>query len=72
MLIEKGSRIGWSTRTIKRSLSNEWDNWDAKTVGLSDSVSLVAEGKERRRMDQWQTMCELLGLEICLMLRELL
>jgi hypothetical protein len=47
----------------KTEPSNEWDTWDAKTVGLSDSVSLVAEGKERRRIDRWQTKCELLELE---------
>lgn len=43
---------------------NECDDWDAKTVGLCDSVSVVAEGKDRKRIDRWQSMCEMLEMEI--------
>ena len=35
----------------------EVDEWDAEEVGISDSVSLVAEGSERRRIDRWRPLC---------------
>lgn len=37
----------------------EMDDWETQTVGLSDSVSLVAEGTERRRIDKWRRVCGL-------------
>lgn len=33
------------------------DEWDAEEVGISDSVSVVAEGKERARIDRWRQAC---------------
>lgn len=35
----------------------EVDEWDADEVGISDSVSVVAEGSERRRIDHWRQLC---------------
>lgn len=32
------------------------DEWDAESPGLSDSVSVVAEGRERRRIDKWRRL----------------
>ena len=37
----------------------EGDEWEAKDVGISDSVSVVAEGNERRRIDKWRKVCGL-------------
>ncbi|KAK5700416.1 hypothetical protein LTR17_022949 [Elasticomyces elasticus] len=34
------------------------DDWDAKSMGISDSMSMVAEDGERRRIDKWWAMCE--------------
>ena len=52
----------WLVKTAnKTEPSDECDDWDARTVELSDSVSLVAEGKERKRIDRWQAMCEYLN-----------
>ncbi|KAG4025573.1 hypothetical protein MFRU_054g00020 [Monilinia fructicola] len=33
------------------------DEWEAKSIGLDDSVSVVAEGRERKRIDRWQKRC---------------
>ncbi|KAK5125486.1 hypothetical protein LTR85_000596 [Meristemomyces frigidus] len=37
----------------------EVDEWDTQTVGISDSVSLVAEGPDRRRIEKWRRICGL-------------
>lgn len=34
------------------------DELEADEVGISDSVSLVAEGRERARIDRWRNACE--------------
>ena len=36
---------------------SESDEWEAEEVGISDSVSLVAEGRERARIDRWRQAC---------------
>ena len=36
----------------------EADQWELRSVGLSDSASLVAEGSERMRIDQWAQSCK--------------
>lgn len=33
------------------------DEWGAKPIGLDDSVSVVAKGRERKRIDRWQKRC---------------
>ncbi|KAH7323567.1 hypothetical protein BKA65DRAFT_376512, partial [Rhexocercosporidium sp. MPI-PUGE-AT-0058] len=39
----------------------EVDDWECKTVGANDSVSIVATqvatGKERKRIDRWRSIC---------------
>lgn len=40
-------------------LIEETDDWDARTVDISDSISLVAEGRERVRIDRWRERCGL-------------
>lgn len=37
----------------------ESDDWDARPVELSDSISMVAEGRDRVRIDRWYTTCGL-------------
>ncbi|KAI9644469.1 hypothetical protein NHQ30_006490 [Ciborinia camelliae] len=32
----------------------EGDEWEAKSIGLEDSVSVVAKGRERKRIDTWR------------------
>ncbi len=36
----------------------ELDEWDSKTVTMSESISVVAEGGERRLLDQWRFVCD--------------
>lgn len=36
----------------------ELDDWDARSVDVSDSVSVVARGSERRRIDHWRKRLE--------------
>ncbi|KAF7951875.1 hypothetical protein EAE96_007172 [Botrytis aclada] len=33
------------------------DEWEAKSIGLDDSVSVVAKVRERKRIDRWGEMC---------------
>ncbi|KAK5724461.1 hypothetical protein LTR15_004506 [Elasticomyces elasticus] len=34
------------------------DDWDTRSAGMSDSLSMVADGAERRRIDKWRAVCE--------------
>ena len=34
------------------------DEWEARSVGLGDSISVVAEGRERERIERWRRLCE--------------
>lgn len=36
----------------------ELDEWESKTVTMSESISVVAEGDERRLLDQWRFVCD--------------
>lgn len=36
---------------------SDTEEWEAEEVGISDSVSLVAEGRERARIDRWRKAC---------------
>ena len=36
----------------------EVDAWDSRTVTMSDSISVVAEGNERRLIHRWQCICD--------------
>ncbi|KAI6904228.1 hypothetical protein KC318_g10516 [Hortaea werneckii] len=56
-----GSTVkGWLDRLPSDKLDSpglrsdaDVDEWETQTVGISDSVSLVAEGSVRRRIDKW-------------------
>ncbi|KAK0117565.1 hypothetical protein ONS95_011901 [Cadophora gregata] len=43
--------------------SGDFDDWECKSIGLYDSISIVgahiATGKHRKRIDRWRAMCEL-------------
>ncbi|KAK6425348.1 hypothetical protein LTR81_002376 [Elasticomyces elasticus] len=39
------------------------DDWDTRSAGMSDSLSMVADGAERRRIDKWRAVCERGGEE---------
>ncbi|CZR67844.1 uncharacterized protein PAC_17743 [Phialocephala subalpina] len=43
------------------------DEWECQTVDVSDSVSVVMEqvatGRDRKRIDRWRSMCEMLKAE---------
>ena len=36
----------------------EVDEWDSRTVTMSDSISVIAEGNERRLLDRWECICD--------------
>ncbi|KAM0695155.1 hypothetical protein Q7P36_005511 [Cladosporium allicinum] len=48
---------GGETGSVGDDAQLEADEWDAEEVGISDSVSLVAEGRQRSRIDRWQNAC---------------
>jgi hypothetical protein len=48
---------GGETGSVGEETQLEADEWDAEEVGISDSVSLVAEGRQRSRIDRWQDAC---------------
>ena len=64
--LEKAWAAGVDRERIHRWMENnsdvnhtEWvDEWDVRSVGLSDSISLIAEGLERKTIDRWRAMCE--------------
>lgn len=36
---------------------DDGDDWEAMSIGLDDSVSVVAKGRERERIDGWEKRC---------------
>jgi hypothetical protein len=48
---------GGESGSVGEETQLEADEWDAEEVGISDSVSLVAEGRQRSRIDRWQDAC---------------
>ncbi|KAI7250890.1 hypothetical protein KC343_g5732 [Hortaea werneckii] len=61
-----GSTVkGWLDRLPSDKLDSpgfrsdaDVDEWETRTVGISDSVSLVAEGSVRRRIDKWNRISQ--------------
>ncbi|KAL8819416.1 MAG: hypothetical protein Q9191_007741 [Dirinaria sp. TL-2023a] len=39
-------------------IAPETDDWEARTVTMSDSVSVVAAENERKQIDRWRDVCE--------------
>ncbi|KAI7543507.1 hypothetical protein KC331_g7359 [Hortaea werneckii] len=67
--IAAGSTVkGWLDRLPSDKLDSpglrsdaDVDEWETRTVGISDSVSLVAEGSVRRRIDKWNRISRRIG-----------
>ena len=49
--VEDQDGDGWDAETVEYQ---DGDEWDAKSVKISDSVSAVDRGRNRRRIDRWQ------------------
>ncbi|PMD55686.1 uncharacterized protein K444DRAFT_595636 [Hyaloscypha bicolor E] len=57
--VDKGWIQNWMSDNEGESGGfNKCDDWDARTVDISDSVSVIANGKERSRIDRWRSICE--------------
>ncbi|PQE04419.1 hypothetical protein CJF31_00010347 [Rutstroemia sp. NJR-2017a BVV2] len=50
---ERGPRRGMELADREDS----FDEWSARSIGFCDSVSLVAQGKERSKIDRWEERC---------------
>lgn len=48
---------GGETGSLGEETQFEAGEWDAEEVGISDSVSLVADGRQRSRIDRWKDAC---------------
>lgn len=53
--VPEGVEVG--SPSFGDGVRSESDEWEAEEVGISDSVSLVAEGRERARIDRWRKAC---------------
>jgi hypothetical protein len=57
--VDKGWIQSWMSNNEGESGgSNKCGDWDARTVDVSDSVSVIANGKERSRIDLWRSICQ--------------
>ncbi|KAK4579971.1 hypothetical protein LTR86_000173 [Recurvomyces mirabilis] len=59
--VDRSAIERWMAKTLVAATEEpdevELDNWDARSVELCDSASLVAEGSNRRRIDRWKSHC---------------
>ena len=55
--VPEGGEVGSPSFGDGVRSGSESDEWEAEEVGISDSVSLVAEGRERARIDRWRKAC---------------
>ncbi|KAF7886562.1 uncharacterized protein EAF01_011240 [Botrytis porri] len=54
--------LDWMERNDESvDFETDEDEWEAKSIGLDDSVSVVAKGRERKRIDRWREMCMAIG-----------
>jgi hypothetical protein len=57
--VDRGRIEKWmAEKEDKANYSTDCDDWDSRTVELFDSVSVVAEGKDRARIERWRALCE--------------
>jgi len=57
--VDKGWIQNWMSNNEGESGDpSKCDDWDARTVDVSDSVSVIANGKERCRIDRWRSTCQ--------------
>jgi hypothetical protein len=62
--VDRGRIVRWMESEDGLPAEAECDEWDSKTVDISDSVSAIADAcKSRKRIDHWRVMCELLDVE---------
>ncbi|KAI7270357.1 hypothetical protein KC345_g7451 [Hortaea werneckii] len=66
--VDKNSIAKWMTDLPKEDFEGttnvDLDDWDCRSVAISESGSMVAEGSDRRRIDKWRSMCETTRREI--------
>ena len=55
--VPEGGEVGSPSFGDGVRSGSESDEWEAEEVGISDSVSLVAEGRKRARIDRWREKC---------------
>lgn len=62
--VDRGRIVRWMESEDEMPTEAECDEWDSKTVDISDSVSAIADTcKSRKRIDHWRSMCESLDAE---------
>ncbi|KAF7860823.1 hypothetical protein EAF04_008341 [Stromatinia cepivora] len=50
--------LSWMERNDEGiDFEDDGDEWEAMSIGLDDSVSVVAKGRERKRIDRWKKRC---------------
>ncbi|KAJ8061331.1 hypothetical protein OCU04_010394 [Sclerotinia nivalis] len=50
--------LSWMERNDEGvDFQDDGDEWEAMSIGLDDSVSVVAKGEERKRIDGWKKRC---------------
>ncbi|SLM41062.1 hypothetical protein LPUS_11962 [Lasallia pustulata] len=54
--VEDQNGDGWDAETVE---DQDGDEWDAKSVKMSDSISVICRGPNRRKIDRWQDICGL-------------
>ncbi|KAE9377024.1 hypothetical protein N431DRAFT_453402 [Stipitochalara longipes BDJ] len=63
--IDRGRIEEWMDHDDETPGQADCDEWESKTVDISDSVSAIADtGKSRKRIDRWRAMCEMLSTEV--------
>jgi hypothetical protein len=63
--VDRGRIERWMDSEVETPEEIECDEWDSRTVDISDSVSAVADTpKSRRRIDHWRSICESLAVEM--------
>lgn len=60
-MLEDLSMAGSGTLGTEELCDIEADNWDAKTVEIADSRSMVAVGRARTRIEKWRATCASMG-----------
>lgn len=67
--VDKGSIAKWMAEIPEEDFEGmtdvDLDDWDCRSVAISESGSMVAEGSDRRRIDKWRSMCEATKRDIC-------
>ncbi|GAB1732089.1 hypothetical protein NU195Hw_Modified_371t1 [Hortaea werneckii] len=60
--VDRESIAKWMTEVPEDDFEGmtdvDLDDWDCRSVAISESGSMVAEGSDRRRIDKWRSMCE--------------